>query len=454
MQVFRARIFGGGRNTQKSPYDVTGDESPDDLNLDGQVLGAVRKRFGIRKFSSTVYGADPIGGLGRFYRADGEKYLMVLCGTQLWSGRGSPPDNTVIKTDVTPNTYMTFATMQDRVYCANYDDDIVRYDGDTVQTIGLPAPEADVLGLTVANTTNGRMDDGEYVYRFRFRYGGLGRSNLSNDEDSVMPWISQTAAISGGSDTVNIFGLGSLRPDATLEQPSHIQIYRTIARTAAEISDCVLDASGDCYRRFAYYFVDEVAFPSSGSLTYVDEKADVELVTIYEGDTFPEPGCSYIAEHRNRMFFGRCRVTGESDPGPDFKSRVYWSDLYQPDRVLGFADVFPEDGDEITGLTSYQNSLLIFKRAKVYMLLGSSPANFEIRLVNNFSGCVAPRSITAMDNRVFFLSHDGVYVFDGSSFQRISDPVRPDILSISDEGREFAAAGAKDGRFYIGYEEG
>ena len=102
---------------------------------------------------------------------------------------------------------------------------------------------------------------------------------------------------------------------------------------------------------------------------------------------------------------------------------------------------------------SFQNNLIIFKRTKIYLLLGSSPSNFEVRQVNSYVGCVSPRSVASLDNRMIFLATDGIYAFDGGNFARISDKIRPDILSIKESTREFSAAGSYQGRYYIGYEE-
>jgi len=482
LQVYRAQVFQGGRNTQFSPYDVDASESPDDLNVDGQVVGAVRKRLGIYPFGAITYGADAITGLYRYYKTNLKKYLMVLCGHQLWAGEGTPPTSVIIDPSLTAGSWMTFATMQDWCYYSNYLDKTSRFDGTDNDLLGLaspietPSPSAgsQVRATNVATAT-GQVGNGPtawYKYGFRFRYGQLGTSNigptyLENLHDAL--------------NAVLIEGLGNFRPGAPLSgqpavyyQPTHLQIWRTLqyAGPFTHVRELL---------RQVFYYIDEIPFPVVGPVTYTDEDADVDLITRYEGNTHSEPQADqwagtaqkivrfrlgysltpkakYITEHRNRLFAANCKLTEFIDEigGTEVvkrPSRVYWSDLYQPDRITGFVDVFPEDGDEITGIASFHNNLVIFKRTNTYLLLGSDPTNFETRLANGYIGCVAPRSTAYVDDRLLFLGHDGVYAFDGSGFDRISNKIRPDILSISHDDKEFAAGGSWLGRYYLAYKE-
>jgi hypothetical protein len=486
LQVFRATGFQGGRNTRFSPRDLGPDESPDDLNMDGRTIGAIKVRAGIKKFSQTLYGSDAITGLYRYYKTDGTPYLMVLNGTNLWAGRGTPPDNQIVKADYTPGSWMTFGTMQDWCYEGNWEDNCFRFNGEGLDRVGLPAPHLIVTyprDIQNSEGTSGDMDAGYYYYRFRFKYGKLGRSNLSLNWEGV--------TVTADEATITLTQLESMRPgnndgtgatnlyDAFEQMPTELEIWRSL-NVQTNLHSGVKD--------LPYYYVDTVKFPDTGAVEYEDSKNDDQLLTLYEGNTYsepygvelcefgqwtammyengyqPTPRARYVHEHRNRMWFANIQQD-EVDPRdqtgeyPDtvsrveYPSRVYWSDLYQPDRWDGFVDVFPEDGDEITGICSLHNNLVVMKRTHTYLILGSSPDNFEVRLANPNRGCVAPRTLQVMDNAVIARGVDAVHAFDGANFVSISEKIRPDIEAVQRQYREFCAAGVWRSRYYLAQEE-
>lgn len=494
-QVWRSGNFSGGRNTHSSDYDVSPSESPDDNNMDGRIIGSIRRRLGFKKFSETQYGLDSTSGLYRFYRSNGDKYILVFNGGILWSGIGIPPDDSQIKTNLTRSTFMTFSTVHDWCYFSNYLDEIHRYDGTNVIQAGLP-PLSDSFpffndGWYFPPAIATKDDDGEMentsfgfpsairLYTFRFRYGRLGKSNLptlgydfgkenvlNNIPDGVSPHPNQvrseaTILQSGlGQNAIRIQSL-QLRPlgltpvPLTGAVPTHIQIYRTlVSETLQDPSDFITTTQSNT---ISYYFVDEVPLDNTTeNNTYIDRFSDVEILDRYEGHVGVDidrllPKARYLVEHRNRLFFLNCRI--ETDDPPDYPNRLWWSEINHPDRIEDQLDVYPEDGDIITGGISFANTMLIFKRTKTYMLLGSSPSNFEIRIVNPGIGCVAPRTIAVLDNRVIFLGQDGVYAFDGANFTRISEKIRPDILGAKHDSREFSAGGTHNGRYSLSFEE-
>lgn len=83
-------------------------------------------------------------------------------------------------------------------------------------------------------------------------------------------------------------------------------------------------------------------------------------------------------------------------------------------------DVGKNDGDKITGLISFRNSLFIFKRNSIYVLSStSSPATASSRYrIDQYTknlGCVAPNSIKPVLDDVLFLSDSGVASLSAAS---------------------------------------
>lgn len=70
----------------------------------------------------------------------------------------------------------------------------------------------------------------------------------------------------------------------------------------------------------------------------------------------------------------------------------------------------PGAGTEITGIKVFKNSLYILTRKEIYSLIPASSANtFTITLVTAAIGCVSHRSISVVENDLFFASDDGIY---------------------------------------------
>jgi len=108
---------------------------------------------------------------------------------------------------------------------------------------------------------------------------------------------------------------------------------------------------------------------------------------------------------------------------------LWISKAYQPGQVplLNFIDVDKDDGDIITGITSFFDQLIIFKRNTIYILSGTDETNFSIQRAQSDTrvGCVAARTIAVADNYVLFLSERGVYAFDGLRTIYVSQKIEP-----------------------------
>jgi len=78
-------------------------------------------------------------------------------------------------------------------------------------------------------------------------------------------------------------------------------------------------------------------------------------------------------------------------------------------------------GDTGTGLYSLGNNLYLFGKHSIWALYGSSPANFELRNLNNETGMIAPQSLVEYEDLIIFLSTQGIIMFDGSNIRNISN---------------------------------
>lgn len=160
-----------------------------------------------------------------------------------------------------------------------------------------------------------------------------------------------------------------------------------------------------------------------------------EVFTPPESDSTAGPTGKYIALYKDSLF-----VFGD----PDNPSRLYYSgggDQINDFSVAnggGWIDISKNDGQMGTGLIVFKNSLICFKEDSIYQFEFTSSGLPQSTQVNASVGCIAPRSITAVENDVFFASRRGVFTignepgfaFDVLRTNELSSRVRSIFQSI------------------------
>ena len=154
--------------------------------------------------------------------------------------------------------------------------------------------------------------------------------------------------------------------------------------------------------------------PSSGystttppTITFADGTADPVATGIAHLSQIPSKP-KLLISHSNRLF---CASADTSVP-PD---TLYVSDLLDGESwdLLGDSiRVGSGDGDAITALLPwFEFKILVFKERSVWSV-DANPAqdvaDWEIKLINNRTGCIAHQTAQQVGADVFFLSRDGV----------------------------------------------
>jgi hypothetical protein len=93
-----------------------------------------------------------------------------------------------------------------------------------------------------------------------------------------------------------------------------------------------------------------------------------------------------------------------------------------------FIDVRKDDGDQITGLARYANTVIIFKRRSIYQLDFDSSGQPVITPITSATGCLSHKSIDSVENDVYFLSPEGIRVLGNEA--NYDTAIRTNVLSI------------------------
>jgi hypothetical protein len=121
-----------------------------------------------------------------------------------------------------------------------------------------------------------------------------------------------------------------------------------------------------------------------------------------------------------------------------------------------FIDVNKDDGDVITALGVFQDTLIIFKQFSIYQMNFDDNGDPVVIPITRAAGCVAPRSVVAVENDLYFLSRDGVRFlgnepnfFNSVRTSILSKNIEPIIDSIKPDSYAKASAVYYDNQYIL-----
>lgn len=194
------------------------------------------------------------------------------------------------------------------------------------------------------------------------------------------------------------------------------------------------------------YQVGDVAL---GTTSFVDNMSDTTLITkllLYTNngvlDYDAPPPCKYVTSVNGVVYYGHVIVGGET-----LKNRVVQSNQSAPDQAPSGNNI--EVLDEITGLSSFNDSPLVFTKNHVYRLNGQYTTTGQGQVafedITKTIGCVSHNSIVQTRVGVFWAGNDGFYWTDGFKYQKVSD-------SINERYKQMVSTETKAGRIYGTYD--
>ncbi len=381
-----------GLNTKYDPN--TKNVLPDEfiqgsVNYDLSPTGNITKRN-----KTTIYNATPLGSpIKDEYEMifkSGVRHKLVMSNGSLYYTNGNGVFNLVHAGYVAAGN-MEFASMLNRVYFGNgidqpqvYDMGTsyggVSYTPPTVANMGVTAPSTNLTAG--APTAGGAVPDGAHNYKYTFLYYDSQESNGSA--------VSTTQTAGAGNNTIPLSSIdvGGLGVTAR-------KIYRD-------------NNDGN--------FILVHTITNNTATTYSDINA--VGTTPIPTDNFGPPLWGLVTQFRDRLWVAGVVAA---------QSTLYYSDA-------GFPDVWPTNNfiacnpqDVITAVTSFNDKVIVFGKKSFGMILGSTSDDFRYLDISPNLGCVDNRSIQIVTiqgvPKLQWLSQFGVYQWDGSNIELISDKI-------------------------------
>jgi len=190
---------------------------------------------------------------------------------------------------------------------------------------------------------------------------------------------------------------------------------------------------------------DAAMFFDGSKLYFIDGSLQLRQ---YDGSSLTtlsaaRPNSSFIATYMNRFF-----MAGPNDNLLWYSGLRDAADWTSTNKYTGTGKITVEtqDGEKPTGLTGFNNHVILFKKYTMHKLFGEDSTNFNMTQPYGV-GCISDRTVVPTRESLFWLGPDGFYDYmGGSAPTKISDPIKNYINSINMAYAQHCVAGT-DGRF-------
>lgn len=422
--------FRKGLSSLLNPTEIEGDSlaQSDNLILTGK--GIPTKRWGY----GTYFMAGATGSvrdIGAYYNGSTKELLALTDWGYLT--KKSSASYSMITGASWPSGYQAEMTQLDnKIYITSPQRELVRYDGSTLigfATIATPTAS----GISNLSGASGIGD----VHTVSYRISAEGR-------------IGETLASTAIS-------LASVQ-----ENPENARVrisWAAVSAASGDLTGYVIYGRTPGNETFMYRV-------GSDALTFEDDGA-VTPSTIIEpptADSTGGPKAKYVARYKDRLIIAGIdndpTMVMISGPVPN-QEKFHWS--YGGGWVL----IDPDSGEDITGLGVLRDKILVFKERSIWELTLSTVTigNFTVvdpvyQLLTSSHGCVAHKTIAAVEDDLFFLSRRGVYavgykpnLLNVISTTEISARVRDKLDGINPNKWDLASADYRDYKYVLAYPE-
>lgn len=429
--IFSWDTFRKGLNSLLRENEINSEELVQAENIVLKGKGIPTKRWGTGIFFQAGNATGAVRGLKGMYYSTGTVELLGLTDDGFLTKKNGASYTRIDGTSWASGNNAYMSQLEDSMYIVNGQRELVRYSTPTLvgfPTIGQPLiTGASNLSNATGSTTKGYRASavsqvGETIASSTFELGNQPSKLGGTNGGVIRLTITPPSTASGILQGTNIYGRDSGQERFLGSLPGNATIF--------------ID-NGDSIPR-------EFTFPPTA-------------------DTTGGPKAKYITRFQDRLVFGG--LSGEpakiliSGKAPNHEK---FDVSYGGNYLL----IEPDAGDDVTQITTFRDRIIVFKERSIWQVtLGLTQiGNFfvtepSLQLITASHGCIAPRSVVAVENDIYFLSRKGVYAlgyeqgfaFDLLRSNELSLKVRTFFDSLTVFQKMNAVATYHRGKFIIAF---
>lgn len=417
------RMQDDGKNTYSIDTTTSGTKA---YSTDSALFGASEQTYAINyRLYTTPSGMDK--GAYRFARDNGQNLTVVAFGTTMYKVNESDGTLVPILDGLNANaTEYRFTNGDNKVFWVNGYDELTNWDG----TDENAAPNKVNNPSFEANTTGWTAQSGTTLTRVTTEYqSGVASAQLTassgtrqmnqtlslpkNRRYKVSFWAKGVAATGNVQMSANSSGSpisASVKPLTTGWVKN--EFYWT---PGSDITTFAIQSTG------ANVFIDNVSIIDTGIEYIIDTELPILSDVIMHKDRL----WGVVASDPNKLVFSENPGNPAYDPTgvTPTTAREQW--YYAWLSVSFWYVPRPHNGSPITALVSFQDALTVFTQDNKYVLSGYDRGSLFLRQSTGNKGAISRRGVISDENRIYFVSDDGLYEHNGSSDTKISSLVNP-----------------------------
>src|SRR6185503_16999168 len=113
---------------------------------------------------------------------------------------------------------------------------------------------------------------------------------------------------------------------------------------------------------------------------------------------------------------------------PTVGNRLHFTELFQPQSwpTLFYIDLPFEKGDAIRAIVPQGDTLVIFGDSKVYLIIGQTSLDFEVKpSAGAQAGALGFHATAVIEHGILHCAAEGVFIFDGATDTYLSYDIEP-----------------------------
>lgn len=376
----------GGIDLRRAPTNLTPNRARILRNWSIQTPGELAVYPGWISHSTASLGSGRCQGGKRIYLGIGNPFTLVGWNGGIYKPTDAGVWGSAVSTGWSTTTEIDF--VHDRDLVAIFDATTAAkksVDGSAWTNFGIAAPGSAPTGVGAAG--------GSLTSASTYEFSYTGKDDALGHEGNE----SATVQVSPGGTNKTI--------TLTLTKHSDTQVD-TLTVYARDVT------AGEAIRRK----VGTVANPAGASVTYNVTSNSWGSGTEALTDHNVPPLLAFGVVWKNRWWARHATV----------KNRLYFSQVFENQSwpATFYIDIPFERGDAIVALLPLGDTLVVFGQTKVFLLIGQTSLDFEVRPSGaSQAGAFGFRSVAALEEGALHVSAEGIYIFDGATDRLLTNDV-------------------------------